>query len=167
MLSTRFLLQNSTRRVVNQLRSSSSLVEASTSSVKDLLIDLTIVDPEGARKKIKGIIGKTLYEACEAQDIRLGPASVGGNVETWRSPRWTEETFGEGATAGYDHVVLTGKGAQAVELPPSRTELAALDEYWEFYELFEGSRLASCVKLNKEMDGMVVYVPERLEWRIM
>lgn len=34
---------------------------ATTPSVKDLLIDLTFVDPSGARRKIKGVIGKCSF----------------------------------------------------------------------------------------------------------
>ena len=37
-----------------------------------------------------------------------------------------------------------------------------LNEYWEEDELFPESRLASQVTLTKAMDGMVVYVPDRL-----
>ena len=80
---------------------------------------------------------------------------------------WYEATFGEGSTGAFDHVVLTGKGAKAVDVRPSRTEIMSLHDYWEFDQIFEGSRLASCVTLNKGMDGMVVYVPERLEYDIM
>lgn len=35
----------------------SSTASAPASSVKDLLIDLTFVDPSGARRKVTGIIG--------------------------------------------------------------------------------------------------------------
>ena len=37
-----------------------------------------------------------------------------------------------------------------------------LEDYWEWDEIFEGSRLASVVTLTKGMDGMVVYVPDRI-----
>ena len=37
---------------------SSAAAPASTPSVKDILIDLTFVDPSGARRKAKGIIGE-------------------------------------------------------------------------------------------------------------
>lgn len=106
--------------------------------------------------------GKTLYEACESHDIRLGPDSSGGPYQERRSPTWVETTFGESVTTGYDHVVLTGKGANTVE-PPDELELQALDDFWDPDYIFEGSRLASCITLNREMDGMVVYVGERLE----
>jgi len=37
---------------------SSTAPAATTPSVKDILIDLTFVDPSGARRKAKGIIGE-------------------------------------------------------------------------------------------------------------
>jgi hypothetical protein len=40
------------------MMSSSTSTAAAQPSVKDLLIDLTLVDPSGARRKSKGIIGK-------------------------------------------------------------------------------------------------------------
>ena len=104
-----------------------------------------------------------MYEACESQGILLGPASHGGLLETRQSPTWIEPTFGEGSTEGFDHVVLTGEGAKAVNMPPSKTELQMLEDYWDFDEIFEGSRLASCITLKKEMDGMVVFVPDRID----
>jgi hypothetical protein len=38
--------------------SSNSAVAPASLSVKDLLIDLTFVDPSGARRKVTGLIGK-------------------------------------------------------------------------------------------------------------
>lgn len=164
------LVQTSTRRFLfNKQRQqivasfSSSSTASTTPTVHDLLINLTIVDPSGARKKIKGIIGKTLYEACELQGVQLGLASYGGNWATKRSDTWEEPTFGEGACGGYDHVVLTGKGSDAVEMAPHPPEIDMLRDYWDGNELYEGSRLASQVKINKEMDGMVVFVPDRID----
>jgi hypothetical protein len=37
-----------------------------------------------------------------------------------------------------------------------------LKQYWEDDELYPESRLASVIILTKEMDGMTVYVPDRL-----
>eukprot|EP00523_Entomoneis_sp_CCMP467_P002752 CAMPEP_0168759164 /NCGR_PEP_ID=MMETSP0724-20121128/22078_1 /TAXON_ID=265536 /ORGANISM="Amphiprora sp., Strain CCMP467" /LENGTH=174 /DNA_ID=CAMNT_0008808071 /DNA_START=57 /DNA_END=581 /DNA_ORIENTATION=+ len=148
--------------VANQQRFATAAAPT-TGTVNDILVNITIVDPSGARKKIKGIIGKTLYEACELQGVELGAAGGGGLWETKRSETWSEPTFGESATVGFDHVVLTGKGATTSEVEMSRPEQHALEDYWDGKELYEGSRLASCVVVNKEMDGMVVYVPDRVD----
>lgn len=93
--------------------------------------------------------------------IDLGPASGGGAPEVARTERWTEPTFGEGTTSGYDHVVLVGNGTDtAARKTPIEGQM--LEEHWEFDEIYEGSRLASAVTLTKEMDGMTVYVPDRI-----
>lgn len=95
------------------------------------------------------------------QGIDIGPSSVCAAPEVARTERWIEPTFGEGATSGYDHVVLVGSGSDAVaRKTPAEEQM--LEDYWEWDELFSGSRLASAVMLTKEMDGMTVYVPDRL-----
>jgi hypothetical protein len=38
-----------------------------------------------------------------------------------------------------------------------------LDDYWDFDEVFPESRLASQITLTKQMNGMIVYVPPRLD----
>ena len=111
--------------------------------------------------QFRGAAGKTLYEVCEMQNIDLGPASVGTPPEIKRTELWTEPTFGEGVNSGFDHVVLAGKG---VETAARKTyiEQQMLEDYWDVDEIFEGSRIASAVTLTKEMDGMIVFVPDRL-----
>jgi hypothetical protein len=52
-------------RVVHRTMSSSiaatfanSASPASTSTIADILVDMTFVDPKGARRKVKGMVGK-------------------------------------------------------------------------------------------------------------
>ena len=85
-----------------------------------------------------------------------------GPSEIVRSERWTEPVFGDGPTSGYDHVVLTGPGVETAT-PKTYAEDKMLDDYWDFDEIFPESRLASMIKLTKAMDGMVVYVPPRID----
>ena len=93
--------------------------------------------------------------------IEIGPSSVGAAPEVARTETWIEPTFGEGTTSGYDHVVLVGKGSdKAAHKTPVEEQM--LDDYWDWDEIFEGSRLASQVTLTKDMDGMSVYVPDRI-----
>lgn len=106
--------------------------------------------------------GTTLYEACETNEVELGPASHGGPSQIVHSERWTEPVFGEGPTSGYDHVVVSNVGNAAMS-PMTRPERRMLEDYWDFDELFPESRLASQIKLSKEMDGMIVYVPPRVD----
>lgn len=93
--------------------------------------------------------------------IDLGPASVGAAPEVKRTDTWYESTFGEGVSSGYDHVVLVGNGVEtANRMTPIEEQM--LDDNWDEDEIFAGSRLACVVTLTKEMDGMTVYVPDRI-----
>jgi hypothetical protein len=38
-----------------------------------------------------------------------------------------------------------------------------LEDYWDFDEVFPESRLASQITLTKQMNGMIVYVPPRVD----
>jgi hypothetical protein len=78
-----------------------------------------------------------------------------------RTDDWIEPTFGEGPTAGFDHVILVGKGRDtAARITPAESDM--IEDYWEWDEIFEGSRLASAITLTPEMNGMTVYVPDRI-----
>lgn len=94
-------------------------------------------------------------------DIDIGPASMTGVFEKVRSDTWTEPLYGEGPTSGFDHVLITGPGVETAP-PKNITEERMLNQYWEEDELFPESRLASVITLTPEMDGMTVYVPDRI-----
>mmetsp|Transcript_20008 Transcript_20008/g.29486 ORF Transcript_20008/g.29486 Transcript_20008/m.29486 type:complete len:179 (+) Transcript_20008:198-734(+) len=130
-------------------------------TVSDVTIKLNFIDPSGARRQVPGLIGKNLHEICEMHDIDIGPASNGGPVEAVRSDTWTEPLYGEGPTSGFDHVLLVGNGVETAP-PLNNVEMRMLKHYWDEAEIFPESRLASQITLTKAMDGMTVYVPDRL-----
>jgi hypothetical protein len=132
-------------------------------SVFDKIVRVTIIDPSGARRIIPAYVGQSLYAACELNGVDLGPASFGAPQQKVRSDTWTEPLYGEGANSGFDHVLLQGgnEGVAQAE-PPHSNETAMLEKYWDDDEIFPESRLASMVEINDKMDGMVVYVPDRL-----
>eukprot|EP00571_Detonula_confervacea_P011790 CAMPEP_0172298926 /NCGR_PEP_ID=MMETSP1058-20130122/1353_1 /TAXON_ID=83371 /ORGANISM="Detonula confervacea, Strain CCMP 353" /LENGTH=180 /DNA_ID=CAMNT_0013008221 /DNA_START=27 /DNA_END=569 /DNA_ORIENTATION=+ len=132
-------------------------------SVFDKIVKITIIDPSGARRVIPAMVGQTLYAACDMNGVDLGPASVGAPQQKVRSSTWTEPLYGEGATSGFDHVLLQGnnEGVKLAE-PPHSNEIKMLEDYWDEDEIFPESRLASMVQVNHKMDGLVVYVPDRL-----
>ncbi len=107
------------------------------------------------------LAGDTIWEVAELHKIDLGPASVGAPFEAVRSAEWTEPLFGEGPTSGFDHVLLAGKGADTAP-PRNEQELRMLQHYWDYDEIFPESRLACVIPVNKAMDGMIVYVPDRI-----
>jgi hypothetical protein len=42
-------------------------------------------------------------------------------------------------------------------------ETRMIEDYWDFDEVFPESRLASMITLTKQMNGMIVYVPPRVD----
>mmetsp|Transcript_19467 Transcript_19467/g.40164 ORF Transcript_19467/g.40164 Transcript_19467/m.40164 type:complete len:188 (-) Transcript_19467:288-851(-) len=132
-------------------------------SVFDKIVKITLIDPSGARRVIPAYVGQTLYDACSTSNVDLGPSSIGSPQQKVRSSTWTEPLYGEGATSGFDHVILQSgnKGVQLVE-PPHSNEIKMLEVYWDDDEIFPESRLASQVEISKDMDGLVVYVPDRI-----
>jgi hypothetical protein len=93
-------------------------------------------------------------------NLYLGAASIGGKEVIKRTENWTERVFGEGTCSGYCMVVISGNGADTAE-PKTYWEEHMISDYWEPDEIFENSRLATNVTITPEMDGMVIYVPER------
>eukprot|EP00555_Chaetoceros_dichaeta_P002020 CAMPEP_0198249752 /NCGR_PEP_ID=MMETSP1447-20131203/1164_1 /TAXON_ID=420782 /ORGANISM="Chaetoceros dichaeta, Strain CCMP1751" /LENGTH=186 /DNA_ID=CAMNT_0043934447 /DNA_START=93 /DNA_END=653 /DNA_ORIENTATION=+ len=130
-------------------------------SVMESIVKLNFIDPSGARRQVPGFIGKTIYDTCEMHGIDLGPASCGATLEEVRSDTWTEPLYGEGPTSGFDHVLITGNGVETAK-PITWMEERSLGDYWDDDEIFPESRLATQVFLTEEMDGMTVYVPDRL-----
>jgi hypothetical protein len=94
--------------------------------------------------------------------VELGPMTETGVAEIVHSERWTEPVFGDGPTSGYDHVVLSGPGVIDAA-PMTRAEGRMIEDYWDFDEIFPESRLASMIRLTPGMNGMIVYVPPRVD----
>mmetsp|Transcript_24862 Transcript_24862/g.36778 ORF Transcript_24862/g.36778 Transcript_24862/m.36778 type:complete len:166 (-) Transcript_24862:1393-1890(-) len=129
-------------------------------SVKDSIVHLTFVDPSGARRQVPAFIGDTISDTAETHQIDLGPTSTGALFERKNSEEWLEPLYGEGCTSGYDHVLLNGNGVETAP-PMNRVEERMLKAYWDT-ELYPESRLASMIPVTKEMDGMTVFVPDRI-----
>mmetsp|Transcript_8194 Transcript_8194/g.11704 ORF Transcript_8194/g.11704 Transcript_8194/m.11704 type:complete len:174 (-) Transcript_8194:260-781(-) len=161
--STRRILSHSWMSSTRAMSTGSDLTSASKTmtSVYDSIVKLNFVDPSGARRQVPALVGKTIYEICDMHSIDLGPASTGGPVEAVRSDTWTEPLYGEGPTTGYDHILLVGNGSSTVT-PMTHAEEKVLKQYWDDDEIFPESRLATQIVVNKDMDGMTVYVPDRL-----
>lgn len=98
--------------------------------------------------------------------VDLGPSSCGPPQQKTRSDTWVEPLYGEAATSGFDHVLLqaTGGACEGLALvePMASQEYKSLRDYWDDDEIFPESRLASQVEINDKMDGLVVYVPDRV-----
>jgi len=150
------------RRMMSSNEASAVASTSSTApSVYDVSVKLTFVDDEGSTRVVPGIVGKNIWETAQMHGIDLGPSSCGHPVEAVRSDTWTEPLYGEGPTTGFDHVLIVGNGVETAG-PMTWKEKVMLREYWGDAELSPESRLASQVILTKEMDGLSIFVPDRL-----
>ena len=110
---------------------------------------------------LTSLAGKTLHQVCMMHDIDIGPECRIGDPAVEMSDEWIEPTFGEGPTCGFDHVVLTGPGSETAPIM-TREEEMMLYDYWDDDEIYPESRLACMITLTKDMNGMIVYVPDRI-----
>jgi len=111
-----------------------------------------ILQKKKQRVTVPGMVGWTLLETAEHHNLpAFGTACAAG------AP-WDYNTFGEGPNSVEDHVVVS-KDYYEVTGPPFDQELDLLLTH-EGPNYQETSRLAACIKLTKEMDGMTVLVPE-------
>ena len=122
----------------------------------------------------KGIVMKTpiLAVACayattlsshNLSSFSLLTAGCGGGGsaqdELHTEGNWFEPKYGEGANCYFCHVIVPKSHYHL--LPPKRPDEAEQLANYPFAEdMTDTSRLACQVVLTKEMDGMVVYVPD-------
>ena len=72
---------------------------------------------------------------------------------------WYEPKYGEGASCYFCHVIVPKSHYDL--LPPKRPdEVEQLAQYPFPEDMTDTSRLACQVVLTKEMDGMVIYIPD-------
>ena len=152
----------SKERIVRALSSNVAPSTNALPSVFDTIIKLTFIDSSGLRRVVPAMIGKTLHETGATHGIDIGPSSCGSPVNRVSSDRWLEPLYGEGSTSGYDHVVLNGPGVDEIK-PMDYSEKRCLEQWWDDDELYPESRLASQVVLTKQMDGMTVFLPDRMD----
>lgn len=72
---------------------------------------------------------------------------------------WFEPTYGEGPYCAGCHVIIP-KAAEKFCPPMQDVESGRLEEYPFKEDMTETSRLGCCVPVTKQMDGMLVYVPD-------
>ena len=150
------------RRLSSAAKAAASVAPSrSLPSVASLAVTVHLVDYKGAQSKVVGRVGQTLVQAASQYGstvIEDDSSGGGGRNERINSPRWTEMVFGEGAQSYQSHVVLPM--AWFDKLPkPSAKEREMLDKLPPS-DLKQTSRLATHIILAKELDGMIVHVPD-------
>lgn len=130
--------------------SSSAPYPAASAKVSDRIVKLFAIDPEGEKREIVGLAGQTLLKALANSGL-IDPAShrleeidaCSGECEVNIAQEWLEKL----PPATYDEEYVLRRS--------SRNRV-----------LNKHSRLGCQVVLGKELEGMVVAVPEPKPWDI-
>ena len=132
---------------------------APTPTVADVTVHVTFVDSSGNRRRVPGRVGSTLLDMARMHKL---PMDVNTNVSAPSSVKqsdiWTEDLYGEGPHSSHSHVLISPEWVDKVPEPLSaeQTRLEVMDEDL----LTPNSRLGECITLTKELDGLVVSLPE-------
>ena len=129
--------------------------------VSDVTVHITFVDHEGSRAVVPGRVGMTVSEVAELHGIDIGPTAVAGVVERVNSDVWTEDLFGNGPMFGYDHVLIPREWRDKMP-PASSSEMELIGDHWDAEDISDSSRLASQVSITADLNGMTVFVPDRI-----
>lgn len=139
------------------------VTSASAARVEDALVNITFVNYAGVRQSLPGRVGDSLYDVARRYNYEYLDEGCGGGgapVEAFHAKgSWFEPKYGEGASCAYCHVIIP---KSHYHLLPARRpdEAASLAEYPFEEDMTATSRLACQVTLTKEMEGMVVYIPD-------
>lgn len=119
------------------------------------------IHSQGYRATVPGRVGQTVHDVAIMHGIDIGAQIVGAPMYKIHNDRWTEDLYGEGPQLGHDHVMIPKEWAD--KMPPRYDqEVRALNENWDEDEINDRSRLACMIHLTKELDGLVVYMPDRV-----
>merc|ERR1712087_68602 len=126
------------------------LVSRGLSTVADNMINCTfILGKQKKRVTVPGMVGWTLLDTAKHHGLPVQGCAAD-------SP-WDYYTFGEGPSSIEDHVVISKEFADIVG-PPQEQEAILLNiDDWE--NVTPTSRLAACITLTKDMEGLTVLVP--------
>jgi len=129
--------------------------------VADRVVRFTLVDYKGEARSYAGLSGQRLSEAAAMYpDSPLADDSRGGGLPAQRvnSATWTEDVFGEGPISSLAHVVF--RQDWYAKLPAPMPHEAALLGDLDPADRTPYSRLATEIVLSKDLDGVVIYVPD-------
>ncbi|CAH0479475.1 unnamed protein product [Peronospora belbahrii] len=162
MLLTRAVRSSARSRAISRRFIGGFVADASLPNVSDKVVNVVLVDYDGNRHMIKGRAGQTLRQACEMNNVGFVKDDAmggGGMYDARRADFYTESLFGEGTTSPQSHVVVSNEWIS--KLPPANDqERHIIDTYVPVEDRSANSRLGTAIVLEKELDGMVVAVPE-------
>lgn len=131
-------------------------------TVAENVVKVVLVNYEGYRHVIMGRAGQTLRQACEMNNVdyvKDDSMGGGGVYDAPRADYYTESLFGEGSTSPQSHVVVSNEWIDKLH-PANNKERHIIDTYVPAEDRSANSRLGTEIVLQKELDGLVVAVPE-------
>lgn len=123
---------------------------ARRSTVAEQSVSCTfILEKKKQKVTVPGMVGWSLLETAQHHGLPI-PGSLADE-------KWDYTGFGEGPASAEDHVVVQREFFEKLE-PMGFQECNVLDEVSE--TITGTSRLASCIYLSKELDGITVLFPD-------
>lgn len=124
-------------------------------------IDLTFISPEGKSTTVKARIGDTVLQTAETYKLPICGDCHGSGLPraVQRTEGWKEETFGEGPSCCFCHVVPSRELSEVLPKPEKDEE--------SFIKKIpigktDRSRLACQIKVTEKMNGGVFFIPHHV-----
>ena len=159
-VATRALLRRRPLGGIRYMGGSGGYVGMELPRASDVSVKVNLQLHGGEQRSFIGRVGDTMTNAAAANGVdELGTDDFGGGATTdiVHNDTWTEQLFGEGPQSVLSHVILTEEWAAKVPAPLSGEAkvLSGLDAD----ERKSNSRIASEIRLTKELDGITCFVP--------
>lgn len=132
--------------------------------VNDQKVNVTFVDDvTGKRTSLVGLVGQTLVDVCRLYKFDLLDSDFDPHLSKPASKKmsdiWVDDQWGEGPQSAISHVYFSDDWFEKIT-PPLDSEIKILNMDLPPGDPKPTSRLGTEVKLTKDMDGIVVYVPD-------
>jgi len=124
----------------------------------DNIIDIHVYEADGTLKTVQGDVGKqTLFEAIVEGGVNI-PHWVACNSSVTQDPTQQLEDWGDGPQCTYCSVHI-GEEWMSKLVPQEWKEL---DLLWYMEDYRKNTRLSCQIPLEKDLDGVVVAVPQEM-----
>ena len=156
------LANASRKQALRSFGTDAAMYDTVNTEVAAASVKVTFVDYLGQRHTKHGHVGQTLVDVCRMYDMDLLECDTvhggGHRYEIVHNDVWTEDVFGESAVSNLSHVVVSNEWL--AKLPPaSPAEVRCINELDDDVKT-SNSRLGSEIVLTKDLDGIVVNVPD-------
>ena len=153
---------SSKKTVLRSFGTDAAMYDTVNTEVAATSVKVTFVDYLGTRVTKHGHVGQTLVDVCRMYNMDLLECDTvhggGHRYEIVHNDVWTEDVFGESAVSNLSHVVVANEWLTKLP-PPSPAELRCINELDDDVRT-SNSRLGSEIILTKDLNGIVVNVPD-------